>query len=213
MKIEPVGEIDQRFGGEAFSLVEAPYKGGYVSLRLGSNGNRIDWFAGTVQGLVPVGDNPIAGTVDDWVAVFREITGAFTGDAKVDVNRMAVGLVLLEPVPTKEAGYQRLNEHLDPHVKLDPRSSEFRYQVNRPRPSAVLEGNVNRVSEWSVARLQATKSGMDFKPGDFSYMVRLALDINTPPDAPEAIPHDRQGEVIEELLELGLEIAREGDIA
>ena len=55
----------------------------------------------------------------------------------------------------RELGYRELGRFL-PAVRLDEDSSDFSYQINRPRRSTVIpELSVNRLSKWSVGKFQA----------------------------------------------------------
>ena len=71
------------------------------------------------------------------------------------INRVAFGLILLAPVSDHGSGYALLSEYLS--FKLDgASSSEFLYQINRPREVQIggKPTKVNRLSKWAVAQLK-----------------------------------------------------------
>lgn len=213
MGTEPEAHLDQSVRGDLYSIAETPREdGGYISLRIGPNGKRIDWLAGRVQGLEPAGESLIAGEVGAWVEVMQEIADAFAAKAEVEAERLAIGMVLLEPVDSRQEGYRRLGELLEGYVKVDPESSEFRYQINRPRQSKVREGIVNRVSDWSVARKTSLQEGTQSVRAVYNFMTRLALDMSTPADSEVNITPVDQASIIQEMIELALELSDRGDI-
>src|SRR5208282_50763 len=76
--------------------------------------------------------------------------------------RLAYGAILLQPVDNRETGYLRLGE-LASAVKIDPKSEDFFYQINRPRESTTLKNmRLNRLSKWSVALFQPMRFAFGF---------------------------------------------------
>jgi hypothetical protein len=142
------------------------------------------------------------------------------------MQRLAFGAVLLQPVGSLQEGYRRLGLYLSSFVKLDPeRSSDFLYRINRRRNSNIGIDNlqINRLSTWSVASASlvefsaaAIASGVGGSvrsfPGLTLFACRLELDINTAPEFPREYSAERSHHIFQELLELGREIAQEGDI-
>jgi hypothetical protein len=142
------------------------------------------------------------------------------------ITRLAYGATLLEPVGDTSAGYNRLAELL-PAVHIDPKaSSDFLYQINRPRKSTsnIENLSVNRLSAWSVVSLR--KFSISFavgsppiipvepsQVGETATAVRIALDISTTPNFHGELPHVRLGEIFEEFIDLAAELATRGDVA
>lgn len=139
------------------------------------------------------------------------------------LTRLAFGSILVLPVASKEEGYRRLGSFL-PQLTIDPvGSSDFVYQINRPRTSKVIDGlNVNRLSRWSVAITQALSMQFSLSPGaaeavggptgpSFS-ACRLQLDINSDPSQIEPLRSDMLVPLLNEFVELAREIATRGDI-
>ena len=102
-----------------------------------------------------------------------------------------------------------------PHVQLDPAgSSDFMYRINRRRQckSGISSLAINRLSTWSVARIQdITMEAHRTVPGPSSYVCRLELDINTAPEFKSALRKSSLTKLTDELIRLANEIASEGD--
>jgi hypothetical protein len=133
-------------------------------------------------------------------------------------KRIAFGCVLSHPSEQREAGYRWITGLL-PAVTLDPEgSSDFNYSINRPRPAtSVSDGlTINRISKWSVAKLhsiqlrlahgQATLAAPDL------FACRLELDINTVPEFDGEFSAHNFELIVHELINLGIEIASQGDV-
>jgi hypothetical protein len=137
-----------------------------------------------------------------------------------EFTRIALGVVVHEPVPSREEGYRRLARYL-PAVKIDPEgSSELFYQVNRPRKSQVIEGlKVNRLSKWSVAlsvpfsfSLLGPAQSQFGRVNEGETTCRIELDINTDP-AFSGSPRDLSSpSLLGEFVELAGEIVSVGEI-
>ena len=124
------------------------------------------------------------------------------------IIRLAFGAVLLCRVKDQTAGYKKIDLFL-PKICLDVESRDFLYQINRRRPSRtkISSLDINRLSKWSVARLLHTQ-----KATLGSSACRLELDINTIQEFVGTLPVDKLSEIFQELIDLGVEIAKEGDI-
>jgi hypothetical protein len=130
-----------------------------------------------------------------------------------DLVRLAVGSVLLDPVESREVGYRQLGRFL-PAIQLDENSSDFSYQINRPRSSAIIgDLKVNRVSKWSVGKFQAfvaSDTGITF--ADKSFACRLETDVNSDPEYGRLLPKAELPTVFREFIGLTSELAERGDI-
>lgn len=138
------------------------------------------------------------------------------------IIRLAWGAVLVAPARDREEGYRRLAPFL-PSLKIDPvGSSDLRYQINRQRLSARHAGlPINRLSTWSVARLQSARLQIGPFPSGFAPMqtigddlsaCRLELDINTTAGNAVPFPPELAQALLDELAELAIEISKEGDL-
>lgn len=144
-------------------------------------------------------------------------------DVEVPVRRVGFGAVLHSDVSSVSEGYQELSRLL-PSVKLDVQgSSEFLYQINRPRRSQVVDGlMINRVSKWSVASRQhlsfsfamsnvaAATPGTVARATPSAFSIRLELDINTIPT--DSLPSGKVKALLGELVEFAEEIWTRGDV-
>lgn len=142
-----------------------------------------------------------------WLKTFSEST------------RMAFGAVLRQPVADRVSGYKQLMKFLH-KVTIDAENSQdLFYQINRPRPSQVLGANVliNRLSKWTVAQAQFLRlvvGGKIIAPytGGEEFMLRLELDISTPPEVEKALPQAKLPDILKELVDFGVEISERGDV-
>jgi hypothetical protein len=137
-------------------------------------------------------------------------------------RRLAFGAVILQPVASRKEGYRQIRAYLH-NVKLDiEHASDLLYQINMPRPSKKtgIEGlTMNRLSVWSVAafafahtRLSRADLSVQHAAGPEFFACRLALDINTAPSFEGELSREQLPLVFQELVDLGKEIAKEGDI-
>jgi hypothetical protein len=190
-------------------------------LSLNNQLERIDWHlaAAAKQSEEELASLPLAGPFPEVLGSFSKIANGWLGLSPA-ITRLAFGGVLLQPVEDRRFGYVQIGRYL-PSVTLDPDgSSDFLYQINRPRPSKVgVEGlRINRLMKWSVLmfgqfrmtlqRRMITTVGLDH--GDSA--CRLELDINTAPDFEGVLPTDKLMGIFGELVALAGEIAAKGDI-
>lgn len=133
------------------------------------------------------------------------------------INRFAVGYILQVPVNSRKEGYEFLAELL-PSVKIDvDKSSDFIYQINRPRntTTGIANLSINRLMKWSVGVVKqfALSSGVfEFSNPENSFS-RLELDLNTSAEYAGALPQDKISSIYFECVGLAKEIMINGDIA
>ncbi len=137
------------------------------------------------------------------------------------LTRIAFGSVLIFPVANRETGYELLAKFLS-KIQIDPfNSSDFLYQINRPRTSKTVtpELKINRLTKWSVQKsglVHFVLSPIAKMPTTFpskeTVSCRLELDINTSEDFKSDLPQNKLINVLEELVELAKEIAVNGDV-
>lgn len=183
---------------------------------------RIDWtfMPADVQSPEELEEGlPSAGSLSDALGPFHKLVLAWLPLAP-PVTRLAFGAILFQPAENRRAGYAQIAGYI-PSVKLDPDgSSDFLYQINRPRDSVSGIGGlrINRLTKWSVMLFERVR--VEFKrPGVVAAgslamrsACRLELDINTSPEFSGPLPHERLQSLFEELLTLGQEIAAKGDV-
>lgn len=134
------------------------------------------------------------------------------------LRRLAFGAILLHPVSDRRTGYERMSKFL-PAVTIDPQgSSDFVYQINRPRASTLVGGEyrINRLSKWLVLTqgMRGIQVGPDFvhvvSEDKAKFECRLELDINTAADFEGPFSGEKVPGMFDELVKLGREIALSG---
>jgi hypothetical protein len=175
---------------------------------------RVDWQ------LVPLLDMftsgfPTLGSFADSLESFLTLMLRWT-ELAPSIQRLAFGSVLTKSVNSSKEGYQWVSSYLP--FDLDEDSSDFLYQINRPIKSKFIKNPdlfINRLSKWSVNLL----AGFDFDPirpeqyisRSPQFSVRLELDINTTTNLSAELNSEQLPQVFQELVELGKEIAIQGD--
>ena len=176
---------------------------------------RVDWQIVPIAG-VSDSDLPTLGLFTESVDSFIKLMTRWLEDAP-PTQRLAFGAVLIKPVYSSKEGYEWISAYLP--FNLDENSSDFLYQINRPRKSASTEDPdllINRLSKWGVSLL----TSFTFDPSKLEqyvtqpprFSVRLELDINTTPSLSQEVGLERLPRIFQELVELGKEIASKGDI-
>ena len=216
-------------GSPPYSVVARPKEGLFQQegafegrkLLLRAQADRIDWlftpaFPEQPEELLEF--PPTAGPFPEALGIFQKLALAWFKIVVFPVNRLAFGAVLLQPVADREAGYARLDSYLH-DVSVKPSTSDFFYQINRPRLSRTVHDlQINRLTKWSVALFQ--RFGVRLEPKvtpktqitSHESACHLELDINTPPDLRSPIPRESVEAVFTELASLGEEIAAKGDV-
>jgi hypothetical protein len=190
---------------------EGPALDGSLSLIVQTT--RIDWVLGPIQPPSLLGELPRSAE-----AFLSQISKWLLGDAP-PAQRIAFGLATQLPVPDEAGGYHKLSKYL-PGVTIDAENtSEFLYQINRPRASnSGIEGlKINRLARWSVGFIQqATFSMSDGKASatlqQSQFHCRAELDINTAADFGGEFTRQQSEALVRELADLALEIIKKGDI-
>lgn len=185
------------------------------NLVLTTQPTRIDWQLVSI----PDAKDPGFPTIGSFVDSLDSFLGLMVRwlEATPPVQRLAFGSTLNKSVNTSREGYRWISSYLP--FDLDEDSSDFLYQINRPRQAASVGIDdrllINRLSKWSVVLL----SGFSFDPRNPEqyismlphFSARLELDINTAADfSGELTPNASQ--IFQELVELAKEIAVKGDI-
>jgi hypothetical protein len=192
---------------------------GNGSLLLQYNLQRIDWVwtARTPDvDLNPVKTLPALGSFLESLYTFKEKLAVWFSLDIPNLYRLAFGGILVRPVDNHEEGYEELSAYIP--LELDKDSADFFYQINRPRYSKTESGlSINRLSKWSVAKVQnvslnLSQAGVSPAIADTKYFCRLEIDINNIPEAGKALPKDRLASIFDELINLGKEIATNGDV-
>jgi len=194
---------------------EGPFSNGRLICEIASA--RIDWLF--IPGDLEAEDDGLAtiGAFSDTLKTFRQLADQWFGlETCPSAQRLAFGVVLLQSVESKQTGYRQLSMYL-PRIELDPEnSSDFMYQINRPRESrsGIPNFKINRLMKWSVATLKRfpIQSLRGVGLGRTSFACRLELDVNTAQEFEGQIPREQMSTVFQELTDLAWEIAERGDI-
>lgn len=177
---------------------------------------RIDWRYEPADEMMQVPDQ--FGNVGEFTAALRTFVSSMREWLSLNnippLRRLALGVVLLQPVEDIKEGYRVLSQYL-PFDIDDMTSSDFLYQINRRRDSQVEipDLRVNRLTKWSVASLIP----MQIEPGPIvrfpaQFACRLEMDINTVPEFERELEHQKLESLLEEFAELSEEIVENGDI-
>jgi hypothetical protein len=129
------------------------------------------------------------------------------------LRRLAFSAKLLRPAASAEEAFSILATYL-PIVNLASNPNDFLLQINRRKESSgIMRGlPINRVSTWSKMNVAIRiEPGRAFEWPDRCYS-SLELDINTAPEKIEVLPRDSLPQLFEELMSLGLGIAKQGDM-
>lgn len=126
------------------------------------------------------------------------------------LTRIAFGATIFLPVDSHESAYRLLNECIEA-VKIDPETSDFHYQINRKRSSKTLGEQlmINRLSKWRAIKFNLKVNEIEVEE---SFACQLELDINNVPGEQTIIKKESITDLFGELIDLGIEIASEGDI-
>jgi len=125
-------------------------------------------------------------------------------------TRIAFGATIFLPVDSHESAYKLLDKYIE-SVKIDPETSDFHYQINRKRSSKTLGEQlmINRLSKWRAIKFNLEINEFEVEE---SFACVLELDINNVPSEQTIIKKESLTDVFGELIDLGIEIASEGDV-
>lgn len=234
--LSPSAQIPQRnvwaklVGFSPDRKIQYPPPGGYQErggfqdgkLFLNVQRTRLDWvftLAGEREPTVPLFSKK---SFPDSLSSFLKLMLPWL-ETSPPILRLAFGTSLVQPLENKQAVCQQIAAYLPWAQQLYLEDcSDFLYKINRPKESAsgISGMKINRLSQWSAItwkeflRIQDNELfGLGQKRPSLSYWAgRLELDINTALDFEDEIPGKQLAKLFEELVEMGKEIAREGDI-
>jgi hypothetical protein len=174
---------------------------------------RIDWVLSTMT----IAETKPAMLFSPTVDVFSAAISSWLKSHPFTL-RLAFGAALRRQSLSEEDACMKASEYLP--FDLDPKNSaDFAYQINRRRNSKVFPSlKINRLAKWSVVQFVAAIVAVELPlrlgqsqvlPAEFH--CQLELDINTAQEPNEVFPQDRVPELFGELVNLGREIACDGD--
>jgi hypothetical protein len=188
------------------SREEGPFGTGRLILE--TQPTRIDWVLAKA---------PDEDSLGEPSAVFKQFTELVTRWFELcgPLQRLAFGSMLSLPVNSRPEGYDKLRSFLK-GVELDPEnSSDFLYQINRPRmfDAGGFQIKINRLSKWSVRLWQLREiSPVSDRLITSAHACSLELDLNTDGEFTEELPRESLKSILDLLIEFGLEISQRGDV-
>lgn len=210
---------------DEISQDEGPFNGGDLILAL--QPGRIDWYLKARRAEQEDEDSQqnVICLKPEALVKFQELVSRWMKlDSCPPVTRLALGCVLMQQVESREAGYLRLRNYL-PSVDLNPASSDFLYQINRPRNSTMVASGlrINRLCKWSVVLSGKFSFSLPMVPKDkqpFTGLVqgheqqacRVEVDVNSAPEYKDELVGDQLLSLFDEFVILAKEIAEKGDV-
>lgn len=190
-----------------------------TTLALEIQPGRVDW---RITGLSPT--EPIPSSPIDLLPIPKLLPDFLTiANQWIKISppiiRLAFGAQLGIPVDDRVTGYKILTKHL-PKFDIDSEnSSDFLYQINRPRISSVLPSmKINRLSKWLVAIFTTSNMNLLLENPALSTTTQqfltctLEMDINTDAGNTKEFSVDQSIAQLLELTNMAQEIAGNGDI-
>ena len=219
---ELLGEKAQTISSDSktqHTVYDGPFEDARLTLAI--QADRIDWQLMLNKEKVNVGELPTIGSFSECTEQFSDLMMRWFGLVSCpELERLAFGSVLSLRVNNRSEGYRQLSAYLPFDIETE-NSSDFLYQINRPRESATgITGlRINRLSRWSVSttfwsktRMFLGLSTMTQFPGPQIIACRLELDTNTVPNPDLRLARGQLPGILQEFIQLADEIVREGDI-
>lgn len=172
--------------------------------------NRVDWVLYPANTVI-VEDILNIGSLDCLSPFFGKLT-SWLSNAHFDINRLAVGVVGLHQVPSREVCYEELTELL-PFLTLDPATSrEFMLQINMPIGSNALEGTeMNRMARFSAARFKMLVGDLQsLRPTPELFATRVELDMNSSAERAQLIEKAELLALKDELVAAAMDVFTKG---
>jgi len=178
---------------------------------------RVDW-------ILTVDDNQATNSPIPSIGQFVYLLNVFTDkmthwlERSPPLQRLAFGSILLLPMYDESSARQQLFAYLPFEPQNFENAQEFLYQINRPRSSSSGISNlqINRLSKWSALKWRTVNFPLNnlsnYSASPYSLACCIELDINTSPDYQEDLPKEKLPQIFRELVDLGKEIVKEGDI-
>jgi len=194
---------------------DGSFEGGRLSVTV--QPARVDWMLTVDNNQATNSPIPSIGQFVDLLNLFADKMTRWL-EMSPPLQRLAFGSILLLPMDEESSARQQLFAYLPFNPQNFENAQEFLYQINRPRSSTSGLSNlqINRLSKWSVIKWKI----INFSPNISSYSESLdsltcciELDINTSPDYQEDLPKEKLPQIFRELVDLGKEIVKEGDIS
>lgn len=197
---------------------EGPFKNGMLILEIQQI--RMDLlYTAHVGDLTESKETPTLGLFGEIISDFEQLADKlFSSESFPPLQRIAFGFILANPVKDRKEGYRKLANFLPFAIDAE-NSSDFFYQINRPRvinlPTEKID--INRLSKWSVAGYEmiAVQIKPELRPLSSSsplYVIRLEVDINTTQNFTGSFNKKALLTIFKKLIDFGVELSEKGDI-
>jgi hypothetical protein len=174
-----------------------------------------------LQNVPPQPTPPVnLGSFHEKLDAFSKIVVKWLGQSTRLINRVALGVVLVQPVSDRPSGYRRLSKYLRA-VEIDAeKTQDFGYRINRSRTETFSDEQIviNRICTWGLGFPMATSLELrgpaaTAKTTTFGWLVRVDMDINTWAEFEGTFHPSRAIEIFECLRKYAIEIGQKGDVA
>jgi hypothetical protein len=155
------------------------------------------------------------GDVEVALQRFQKEVFSWLENSPIPIVRIAFGGVAFIPVANKREGYEALDEFL-PNVTLDAEASrDFQYRINRPRLARIEEEDIiiNRLTTWSVRRTEIRTGDAVSAPYVQVERASCELDINSTGERVGPLTKQQVMKLSSTLVDFGLELLEQGDVA
>ena len=212
-------EIDDNRPREGIRRQGGPFEDWYLETMIAPA--RIDWV------LAPkvdpqASDQPLLyhGSLDKAMGDFTAAGHKWLAAGSPSIYRLGVGAVLLMPVASTKAAYQKLGDMLAV-VRVDPdHSLDFFYQINWPHASTVVrQVTLNRLTRWSALGVRSVnlqiddnKASVQSSLPDDRHYCRLECDHNTQARQTEPFAPTDIRKLFQELCGMVEENAKQGEV-
>jgi hypothetical protein len=149
---------------------------------------------------------------------FYRVAQKWLNGSHPPIKRLAFAGKVIQKTKNHSSAYRLISRYL-PAVKVDPKSGDLFYRINRRRKSASgIKGlEINRLTTWTSATysLGASQSGSGDTPVKImpdNFVCMFDFDINTIGEYKGILPDKKLTRLFKELIGLASEIAEKGDV-
>ena len=202
-------EIDEHRRREGLHRQAGPHGEGELEVRVLPG--RVDLLMTPLTTDVAV-PNPHIGPFQTEAEAFLALARPWLSDIGGAIVRVAFGGLSLHPARDRAEAYGLLARYV-PSLRVDAEhSKEVLYRVNRPKESS-YGITLNRITTWTPISLKIDVSSTGSKPLRISeqHFLRLEFDHNTPAERTDPLEDAVIVPIFEELLELAIENAFQGE--
>lgn len=205
-----------------------PIGDGAKSLELRTSPGRIDWLLLPTLSLPMLTDVsrsiPNVGEIGEALQFFDALLFEKASVAYA-TPRLALGVTALHVTADRDASYSELKSILSTISPNLDGSSDFLYQINRPRGSLVVPGvAINRLARWGAVVMagvtvlpnivpQAVAGVISQIQTPMANATRLELDLSTSAERESELPLESRVRLLREMADLAMQVIKHGDRA